>query len=110
MRERPKGAKVGVDFRTLGGRGLRTFGQAAATRDIESRTPPLKLEPRIRRAVGWSQLAKEPVMPKGKDPHTADGLGGVHKIAIPRQPVPRAPGQEREPRPQEPRTPPSRQA
>lgn len=42
-------------------------------------------------------------MPQGKDPKTADGLGGVHKVAIPRQPVPAAPGDEREPRPQDPR-------
>lgn len=27
-------------------------------------------------------------MAQGKDPQTADGLGGVHKVVIPRQPVP----------------------
>ncbi len=27
-------------------------------------------------------------MPKGKDPKTADGLGGVHKVAISRQSAP----------------------
>lgn len=42
-------------------------------------------------------------MPKGKDPETADHLGGVHKVTIPRQPV-RAPGDEVDPRP-EPRDP-----
>jgi hypothetical protein len=27
-------------------------------------------------------------MAQGKDPETSDGLGGVHKVAVPRQPVP----------------------
>lgn len=39
-------------------------------------------------------------MPKGKDPETADGLGGVHNVSIPRQPVV-PPGGEREPRAEE---------
>lgn len=30
-------------------------------------------------------------MAQGKDPETSDGLGGVHKVAVPRQPVPSVP-------------------
>lgn len=30
-------------------------------------------------------------MSQGKEPETADGLGGVHKVAQPRQPVPNVP-------------------
>lgn len=30
-------------------------------------------------------------MAKGKDPQTADGLGGVHKVVTPREPVPQVP-------------------
>jgi hypothetical protein len=37
-------------------------------------------------------------MAEGKDPKTADRLGG-HKVTTPRQPV-RTPGDEREPRPE----------
>lgn len=47
-------------------------------------------------------------MPKGKDPKTADGLGGVHKVAISRQSAPTKPGEEREPRAHDPRAKPSR--
>jgi hypothetical protein len=31
-------------------------------------------------------------MAKGKDPETADGLGGVHKVVTPRAPAPLGPG------------------
>ncbi|MCK5911954.1 MAG: hypothetical protein KAG62_18615 [Caulobacter sp.] len=47
-------------------------------------------------------------MPQGKDPKTADRLGGVHKVATPRQPVPASPGDEREVRLQDTRPKPPR--